>query len=288
MGDQTWEWGDAGKGALGGAATGASIGSVGGPWGAAIGGLVGGVGGLIWGGTSDHGNKADPGGMSEADRLRYRRYYESILARQQAPQVQQSNLVGNQHSLIAQLEASASGRAPSLAAEQLRTGMEQNQRAAQSFANGARGSGANLAHYQASNNMANIGAQATRDAGAARIAEITAAQNQLGTVLHGAREQDEALSRANVEAQLRLMGLNDEAIARYFQTLQGRPGMQAAPSTGDALLAGGIGAAGSWAQQRAAQGGGTAGSGSYTPYGDNTINPFEKNPYQGGRRRVAV
>lgn len=277
------DWGGAGKGAAGGGLTGASIGTAILPgWGTAIGAGVGAIGGGLMGFFSGGDHNA---GMSDADRAYYHDYLGSVRHREAlqlagpASQAQASDFRGNQNSLISQLEAAASGRGPSLAAEQIKSSSERIQRGQQAFANSARGSGATLARYQAANNMANLGAQATQDSAAARIAEITAAQNQLGLTLHGARAADEQLSQfnaqaqnaaamANLEAALKSRGMDDEAIARYFATMQNSPQVA---SQGDALLSGGISAAAAYAQQRAARqttsqaGLGGTGRGEYVP-----------------------
>lgn len=272
--------GSALKGGLGGGLAGFALG---GP----VGGLVGAAGGGLLGGV---GSQGSAGGLSDEQKRMYADYYRQVQERG-APQLgpastaTNSDLRGNQLGLIGQLEATASGRGPSLAAEQLKAATDRNTRNQQAFAASAPASQAGLARFQAQNNVGTLGAQAAQDAAAARIAEITAAQNQLGLTLHGARGADEATSkfnadqqnqmaRANLEAQLRARGLDDEAIARYMGTGASTPGT---PSTADTILAGGAQAFGALSNMRAGQTAKTpayAGSDYSRTYGDDTMNPF--------------
>jgi hypothetical protein len=85
------------------------------------------------------------------------------------------------------------------------------------------------------------------------------ANQQLAGTLQGARGADEANSQFNaqqqnfanqsdLEAKLRTMGLNDQAILNIMSQISG---VNAKPTLGDQLLAGGIGALGSYAGQSA-------------------------------------
>lgn len=256
--------GDTVSGAAGGAAIGTAILP---GWGTAIGAGVGGLAGYFGSGGSD-------GGLTEEQQAMYDQYIRGVMGRE-APLMENSSLQGNQRNLIGALEAQASGRGPSLAAEQLKAATDRNQRQQQSFANSARGSAAPLAAFQAQNNGSALAAQAAQDAAAARIVEINSARAQLGQNLQAGRSADEATARANLESQLRAMGMNDEAIARYMGTGSGKA---PAPSTGELVGAAGLGAANTIGQMRAGQAANKPShqpESTYTPYGDNTMNPYK-------------
>lgn len=264
-----------GKGALGGAMTGATIGSVFGPIGmgvgAGVGGLLGGLGGYF----------GSQGGLENQQQLdsAYQEYLRRVSGRA-TPQAGPAQLAGNsdfrrnQSALVQQLEADAAGRGPSAAGLALQAGTDRNMAQQQGTVQGARGSAVPLAAFAAANNSARLGAQSSQDAAMLRVQEMQNARNQLGLTLHGARAADESTSkfnaaqgnemaRANLEAELRAMGLNDEAIIRL---LGGRVGLSSAgaavPSMGDQIMAGGAGAVGLLGQVRAGQGaGGVAAAG---------------------------
>lgn len=240
-------YGEGLKGAAGGAATGAALG---GPVGALAGGVIGGLGGLFGGGEDD------------AQRRRMLEYLATVQNRQapQAGAASQSALSdfrGNQSALANRLEAVATGRAPSLVTEQLNQATNRGQAAAQSIAQSGRGNAA-LANLTAANNMQALSQAAAGQAAMGRLQEVANANQALGGVLQGARGQDEANSQfnaqqqnfrdqANLEAKLRTMGLNDQAIAQVFAQLSG---VNAKPTFGDQLLAGGTGALGMLVSQQ--------------------------------------
>lgn len=240
--------GDFVKGAAGGAMTG---GSIGGPWGAAIGGIGGGLLGMFGGG--------DPNQQAMEE-------WRKTLMNRQAPQSAaasqsaQSGFRDSQQGLIRRLEALSRGEGPSLAAEQLKAATDRNMAGQQSIAQSGHGNAA-LANIVAANNMQNLGQGAAQQAAQARIAEQQMALQQLGANVTAGRGADEANSqfnaqqtnygnRDNLEAKLRTMGMNDQSILGTFgqqNAAAGRPGL------GDQLLAGGSGALGMWAGQRAQQ-----------------------------------
>lgn len=235
------------EGGLKGAAGGALAGSSFGPVGTIAGGLIGGLGGLFGGGPSPE---------EKQNRQMMLDYYNKVNGRQ-APQMgpaaqgSLSSFRNNQADLINRLEAQSKGLGPSLAAQQLRAATDRNSAQQSSFANSGRGGP--LAAMNAANNTAMLGAQAAQDAASARIAEQQMATNQLGLTLHGARGMDENMSQfnagqtneargRNLEAKLRTMGMNDQAIAAVMAQMNGASSAQASrPDMGDQILAGGAG-----------------------------------------------
>ena len=226
------------QGAAGGAMAG---GSLGGAPGAIIGGGLGLLGGLFGGG----------GGDEYRNRLAA---MEQEFANRHAPQVGQagqagmSDFRGNQAALIAQLEALSRGQGPSLAANQMREAMDRSVGAQASLAAGAagRGVGQGAALRNASNQTAAIQSQGSRDTGMMRVQEQLGALQQLGLNIHGARGADESMNRfntssnnqfalANLDAQLRAMGMNDAARLQALQSAMGGAG----PGMGSQILAGG-------------------------------------------------
>ncbi len=198
-------------------------------------------------------------------------YRKQILSRG-APQLGPANQATtsdfrtNQQYLIGRLEALANGQGPSLATAQLEQANDRNMAQQQSIAQSGRGN-PTLANIVAANNANNFGQQAAQQASVARVAEQLGALQQLGGVTQGARAQDEQGSQfnaqqqnfaaqANLEAKLRAMGLNDQAIMNIF----GQQSMlNQQPTAGDQLLAGATGAlgmaAGNYGQANAGRGG---------------------------------
>lgn len=253
------DYGDGLKGAAGGAMTGAALGSVvpgvGTAIGAGVGGIAGGLLGLFGGGKDD-----------EQKRLleEYRRQVMDRQAPQIAPasQAATSDFRTNQQALTGRLEAIANGTGPSLAAEQMRDATDRNMAQQSSIAQSGRGN-ATLANIVAANNSANFGQQAARTGMMGRLAEEQMANQQLSSTLQGARGQDEQTgqfnaqqqnfaNQANLEAKLRTMGLNDQAILNIMQQVNG---INAKPTIGEQLLAGGTGALGMFAANRGKTGG---------------------------------
>lgn len=254
--------GDAAKGALGGAATGASIGSLAGPYGTAIGAGVGAIGGGLMGWLG--GNDDDAAKKAQADRIQQ---YRDMIANQNFNQVQAqtvntpSGFRANQQALIDRLDAASQGRGPSIADEQLKQSVDRNTSLQQSMAQSGRGN-ATLANIVAANNSNNFGQGAAQTAVASRLQEQAQANQLYGSVLGQARGQDEQTaqfnaqqqnfaSQANLEAKLRMMGLDDDSILKILSMQQSS--LPTGPSTGDQILAGGSSALGMWASNQRKQ-----------------------------------
>lgn len=184
---------------------------------------------------------------------RMERYMQMVQGRQapQAGPAAQSALSGfrdNQSNLISRLEAMSRGEGPSLATETLKQATDRNMAQQSSVAAGGRGNAA-LAQFTAANNMGRLGQQASGDAATARIAEQQMALQQLGSNINAGRQSDEGNSqfnatatnfrdRDNLEAKLRTMGYNDQAIQQMLQNMTSAAGR---PTMGDQLMAGGAG-----------------------------------------------
>ena len=250
----------AGKGALSGGAIGFSVG---GPIGGLVGAGLGGLYGAYAGGDENQGSEQE-----QANRRMMMDYYRRVQGRtapQMGPAAQGSlsDFRGNQRGLVDHLTAMSQGRGPSLAAQQLRAAHDRNSAQQHSFANSGRGGP--LAAQVAANNVGLLGAQSAQDAASARIAEQQMALNQLGLTLHGARGADEEMSRfntsqtnearaRNLEAQLRTMGYNDDAIAKVMQMMGGSSqSIAGRPSQMDQVMAGAAGAASMYNSYKAAQ-----------------------------------
>jgi hypothetical protein len=234
-----YNWGQGAQGAIGGAMTG---GMIGGPWGALAGGVAGGVlGGFGSDGASGY----------EGDLKKLAAGYGNRAAPQMAGY---SQFRQNQAGLISQLEAMARGEGPSAAASQMREAMDRAAGAQASAAAGAGGRGVNAgaAMRQAMNNTAAINAQGARDTALARVGEQMGAINQLGSVVGQARSGDESMMRANLEAKLRTMGMNDEGQLKMLLAALGVAG----PGTGTQIMAGGANAMPYMAQMFGNSGGG--------------------------------
>lgn len=245
------------QGAAGGAMAG---GSIGGPWGAAIGGGIGLAAGLFGGG----------GGPRYDETLRRRLLQlEQEYGQRAAPQgtavnSENSQFRQNQSALIGQLEAMGRGAGPSAATTMMREANDRAVAGQASAAAGAAGRGANAgaAYLNSANQSAGLTAQSGRDAGLARVNEQLGALNQLGVTLYGARGADEATSKfnagaanamtqANMQAQLQQLGLNDAAQLRALQQAGGT--MYAnQPGLGTQILAGGASALGGMMTARGA------------------------------------
>lgn len=225
------------SGAAGGGLAGSSFG---GPVGGVLGGVAGGIAGLFGGNNRD------------ADRKSMENYYNEIRNRGvpqagQAATADYSGFRDNQRNLVSHLEAMSQGRGPSLATEQFKASTDRNIAQQQALSQSGQGN-ATAAAMMAANNSAQLGAQSAQDAGMARIGEQQMALNQLGLTLHGARDADEGMNRfntgqanqfqlANLDAQLRAQGMNDQARMQLLAQMQGSSG----PSLGESILAGGAG-----------------------------------------------
>jgi hypothetical protein len=145
-----------------------------------------------------------------------------------------------------------------------------------------------MASMTAANNVANLGAQAAQGSAIARTGEELGAYSELGNAIAQGRGADEATNMfntgqsnnfalANLEAKLRTMGYNDQAIQGIIGQLQGQ---NARPGPGTQMLAGGTGALAMWAAHHKSGGGDTG----YTQSGyidqDNPIENWQT-PGQG-------
>jgi len=259
-------------GGIKGAAGGAAIGSTFGPIGTAVGGGLGLLGGLF-------------GDQNDEQKRQLELYRQQLLNRQApqagaASQAGLSDFRGNQQNLISRLEALSRGEGPSAAGEMLKQATDSNLAQQSSIAQSGRGNAA-LANIVAANNAQNFGQAAAGQAAAARTNEQLGAFNQLGGAVQQGRQGDEQTSQfnalqqnyrdqANLEAKLRTMGLNDEAILRIMGQLNQ---VNQQPTMGDQLLAGGGGALGMLAANRGKPQGMSGGGVSAGPNG--LINPYQ-------------
>jgi hypothetical protein len=220
--------------------------------GAIGGGMVGGLGGALLGGYAAYkaGNPKE-GVQNRLSELEKQWGQGQAPQLGQAAQGQYSDYRQNQQALVGRLEALSQGRGPSLAQAQLDAATDRNVRSQQAMAAGARGPNAAMAQYQAANNAAGLGAQASQDAVAARIAEQQMALQQLGLTIYGGREADEGMNRFNAGAQNQFSMANMQSQLQWEQMqrmsqlqalglLQGGMG----PSVGEQILAGGAGMTG--------------------------------------------
>jgi hypothetical protein len=239
------------KGAAGGAAVGTAILP---GWGTAIGAGIGGLMGLFGGDDNDAQKQA----LDD-----FRKQVQSRTAPEEAaPSVAATSAFrDNQTALANRLEALANGTGPSIAGAQLAEATDRNMANQASLAQGGRGNPA-LAAIVASNNMQQLGQQSAQQAVVARLAEQQQANQLLSSVLGQGRAADEQnaqfnaqqqnyVNQANLESKLRTMGLNDNAI---LAALGQQNTVNQQPTFGDQLLAGGSGALGMWAANRAQSG----------------------------------
>lgn len=266
-------FGDILKGAAGGGMAGSAFG----PVGTGLGILGGGIAGWMGGGQPD-----TSGGANQ----QWGDYFNQVMSRSNNPyqmgpaaQAGDSSFRNNQQNLVKMLEQQASGQGPSQAGLMLQKAQEGNANSQMAMANSGRGN-ATLGMQGAQANTARLGAQSGQDAAIARMQEIYNAQNQLGGVLQGARGQDQNLSmfntgqqnqqsQANLEARLRQMGMNDQAIQQILgaRTQIGENNYNQ-PTLGSQLLAGGAGALAFANSQKANNQGGN-GQSSMIPWMDN-------------------
>lgn len=238
----------------------------GGAGGAMLGSIIPGVGTLLGAGLGTLGGLfGSQGSGSYQDMLKQ---LAQGYANRQAPQAGPAAQAGysqfrtNQQGLIAQLEAMAAGHGPSAATAQMQNAMQREAAAQSSAAAGAGGRGVNAgaALRNAANNTMAEQAQTARDTGMMRVNEQLGAVNQLGQTLQGARAGDEAsnmfnagqqndMARANLEAKLRTLGINDQAQLQAIMAAMGAAG----PGFGTQLLAGGASAMPGIQQYLAAQ-----------------------------------
>lgn len=199
--------GEAAKGALGGAATGATIGSIlpgpGTAIGAGAGALIGGLSGWFGGG-----DEYDP--RKDKDNFRLAGFEDrqsglnSAIAGAQgvsAPMAQSAQIGqfqrgglggpfrGGQQQLIGQLQQQANGEGPSLATAQFNTALDSGVAAQNAQANSGWASGG-LAGLQAAQNIGGMTQNLAGQASQARMQEQLSARQQLAGVLGQARSQE--------------------------------------------------------------------------------------------------
>lgn len=227
------------KGAGGGALAG---GGMAGPWGAAIGGGVGLLATMFGG---------DPKDQQSQQLQQMMEYYRNRQAPQMGPasQSQLSEFRGDQRGLADRLTAQSMGQGPSLAAEQLKSGLDQGMAQQASIAARGTGNQAGVGAFMAANNAARMAQSTNQQAAQARIQEQFNAQQQLASVLNQGRTSDEANSQfnaqqnnyaaeANLRAQLQAMGYNDDQIRALIGDQMSNSQQ---PGLSDQLLAGGAG-----------------------------------------------
>lgn len=108
---------------------------------------------------------------------------QAFMNQLQPLQNQEQGIMGEQGDLAAHLRDVISGKAPSLAGEQLQSGLDAIQRQGLSTAAGTSGAGAPLASLMASRNTGSASIAANNAAAQARVKEQTDAQQALGTLL---------------------------------------------------------------------------------------------------------
>lgn len=269
------------QGAIGGGMAGGSLPGAG-ILGVGVGAILGGLGGLF-------------GDQERDDYIQRAAELEQEFAGRNAPQSgaafqgNTSDVRGRQMNYLDQLQAQYEGRGPSLAGQQLQQGADAAIASQNSLMASAAGRGVNqgAAFRQASNNTAAIQGQTSRDAALARTQEQLNAGQLLGANLANTRSTDEQMSQfnavqgnnvmlANLDAQLRAMGMNDSARLQAMQMAMGGAGQ---PGTGTGILGGGTQMLGQFMAQRAARNGGS-GSGSagstqgQDGMGDNLLSPY--------------
>jgi len=168
-------------------------------------------------GTLDRGNFNVPGYGGRQQNLLSQADY---AAGRRSPQAGVSGFRSGQQGLVGLLEAQARGQGPSAAQLQLKDAMSRNVSAQQALM--ASGGSARSASQQAGA----LGASLSNQAAQARVQEQLGAQQQLGAALQGARGQDMQRNIANMEAQLRSRGLNDQQIRAMLELELRQAGMQ--------------------------------------------------------------
>lgn len=270
-------FGDALKGAMGGATAGAPFGGFGALAGGGLGALVGGLGGMFGG---------EPEG---AEQKRLLLALASEAAGRGGPQdVGFSDFRGDQRDYLARLRALSEGTGPSLATEMLRKNTQDAAANQTAMAAGARGNPA-LAARTALNATAGITASAAQSAAQARAAEQLGAMQQLGLGIYGARGQDEGVMTGNADRQLRALAQQDATRLAALQASLGAGQLASQqPTFGDQIM----GAGGALGQalllaKQSRQGQGQTPYGKYTPNQMPTSTPSgysnQYNPYQGSR-----
>lgn len=168
-----------------------------------------------------------------------------------------------------QLQRIASGQQQGAGELAVQRQVAQQQAAQQAAARMARGQNAALAYRNAANAQAGIGLQGAGQAQQAALSDQQAAQQQLAGVLGQARGQDQQIQLANLDAQLRMQGMNDQQRMQYLQSLMGMDANQlqaqtamasnASPGMFPALLQTGGALAGAYIMGKGKPAGGGAG-----------------------------
>jgi hypothetical protein len=128
----------------------------------------------------------------------------------------QAGIRAQQDSLAAMLRRQAEGRGVSVAQEQLRAGLDQNRAGAASIAVSQQGMSPAMAARVAADAQARSGAAYNRDAGVLRAQEIRAAQQSLGGLLSGMRQQDIGLATSQARLSLEDQRMKDQLAAQYM------------------------------------------------------------------------
>lgn len=122
---------------------------------------------------------------------------------------------------IGQLQQVAGGQAMGAGQMAAQRGMNSALAAQQAQARMARGPGAGFAALGAARNAGAIGLSGAGQMAQAGLADQANAQGMLTNALGQARGQDSQIQLANMDAQLRAMGMNDQARLGYLSQLTG-------------------------------------------------------------------
>lgn len=154
------------------------------------------------------GNRNHYGGMG-------RRYDNRHQALNADPQ---SQMRDDQRALIEQMQARASGEAPSAAEAQMMQALERNRAGAQSMALSNPSVDPAMAQRMAQQQQAQMGMQVGQQAAQMRAQEQGQAQQALAQMLQGARGQDIGFAQAQGQNYLQQQAQND-AMKQFFEQL---------------------------------------------------------------------
>jgi len=176
-------------------------------------GLIGGVKNWFFGGDATKGMQTQP---QTAD---WQRTWLQTFAQQPATMMdtaQSDQVRGQQNQLAGMLFKQATGATPGAGEmavnRQIGAGMAQNTAAAQM----ARGANAALAARNAARANSDLSVNGAGQAAIAQIQDRQAAQNQLGGLLGGMRQQDIGVAGANQQAQYTMQGQQLQALAQML------------------------------------------------------------------------
>jgi hypothetical protein len=190
-----------------------------------------------------------------------------------APQAaNNSPFAGYQLQQVGQLQRIASGQQQGAGELASQRQVANSQAAQQAMARMARGPNAALAYRNAANNQSQLGLAGAGQAQQAALQDQQSAQGLLTQALGTGRSQDQQMALANLDAQLRMQGMNDQQRQAYLQALlqmnsdQLRVASGQAQNPGQGMLGGLLAAGGTIAGAaiggpQGAQVGGAAGSG---------------------------